>query len=94
MKNRMLAKFAAAALFLTLAFPAMAPAAPKTPAKPATATTPAPERHPEIHAAIESLEHAKQHLNEAKHDFQGHRVEAIRAIDAALEQLRICEKYD
>lgn len=94
MKNRMLMNFAGAALFLTLAFPAMAPAAPKTPAKPAAATVPAPERHPEIHAAIESLEHAKQHLNEAKHDFQGHRVEAIRAIDAALEQLRICEKYE
>jgi len=52
------------------------------------------EPHPEIQAAIRSLEHAKDHLNHAAHDFGGHRVEAIGAIDAALRQLHICMDYD
>lgn len=52
------------------------------------------EPHPEIQAAIRSLEHAKAHLQAAAHDFQGHRVDAIAAIDAALHQLHICMDYD
>jgi hypothetical protein len=55
---------------------------------------PAEGRHPEIHAAIESLRNAKAHLNEAAHDYQGHRVDAIKAIDEAIHQLEICMKYD
>ena len=55
---------------------------------------PAAGRHPEIHAAMESLRNAKAHLNAAAHDYQGHRVDAIRAIDEAIHQLEICEKYD
>jgi hypothetical protein len=52
------------------------------------------EPHPEIWAAIHSLEHAKEHLEHAAHDFGGHRVEAIGAIDAALRQLHVCLDYD
>ncbi len=52
------------------------------------------EPHPEINAAIRSLEHAKAHLQAAAHDFQGHRTDAIAAIDAALHQLHICMDYD
>jgi hypothetical protein len=52
------------------------------------------EPHPEIQAAIRSLERAKAHLQAAAHDFQGHRVDAIAAIDAALHQLHICMDYD
>jgi hypothetical protein len=52
------------------------------------------EPHPEIWAAIHSLERAKNHLQHAAHDFGGHRVEAIAAIDAALRQLHICLDYD
>lgn len=55
---------------------------------------PAEGRHPEIHAAIESLRNAKAHLNAAAHDYQGHRVDAIKAIDEAIHQLDICMKYD
>ena len=55
---------------------------------------PAEGRHPEIHAAIESLRNAKAHLNEAAHDYNGHRVDAIKAIDVAIQQLEICMKYD
>jgi hypothetical protein len=52
------------------------------------------EPHPEIMAAIHSLERAKEQLRHAAHDFGGHRVEAIGAIDAALAQLHTCLDYD
>jgi hypothetical protein len=55
-----------------------------------TPTSPAFERHPEIRAAIEALHNAKEHLEHASHDFHGHRVDAIRAIDEADHQLHIC----
>jgi hypothetical protein len=55
--------------------------------------SPAAGRHPQIHAAIDALERAKMHLEEAAHDFGGHRVEAIHAIDEAENQLRICLQY-
>jgi hypothetical protein len=88
----------AAALVLTLAFPAAAanpkPAPNPAPtAKPAPAPVP-PEKHPQIHEALESLRNAKQHLEHAAHDFGGHRVEAIHAIDEAIHQLQICMQYD
>jgi hypothetical protein len=55
--------------------------------------SPAAGRHPEIHAALDALHRAKMHLQEAAHDFGGHRVDAIRAIDEADRQLRICLEY-
>jgi len=60
-----------------------------TPASPAQG-----ERHPEIRDAMRSLEHAKDHLEHAAHDFGGHRVDAIKAIDEAHRQLEICLQYD
>jgi hypothetical protein len=65
---------------------------PETPAVPNAAAVPEP--HPEIHRAIDSLHHAKDHLEHAAHDFGGHRVDAIHAIDEAIRQLEICLKYD
>lgn len=59
-----------------------------------TPTSPAFERHPEIQAAIGALRNAREHLNQAAHDFHGHRVDAIHAIDEALHQLEICMQYD
>ncbi|MGH9512408.1 MAG: hypothetical protein ACRD2U_09770 [Terriglobales bacterium] len=59
-----------------------------------TPTSPAAERHPEIHRAIEALRNAKHHLEEAAHDFGGHKADAIRATDEAIRQLEICERYD
>lgn len=79
------------------------PAAPKSPApaavpaatsQPAAAPAAAPEPHPEIREAIESLRRARAHLDHAAHDFGGHRVEAIKAIDESLHQLQDCLKYD
>jgi len=52
------------------------------------------EPHPEIRAAIHSLERARDHLQHAAHDFGGHRVEAIAAIDAALKQLHQALEFD
>jgi len=46
------------------------------------------ERHPEIHAAMRKLKGAKEDLEKAAHDYGGHRVKAIKAIDRALEELK------
>ncbi|MGC2333958.1 MAG: hypothetical protein WA581_21080 [Candidatus Acidiferrales bacterium] len=105
MKHWFLAVFAVLTLALALALPAAAPAAPATPnPHPAAAASPAPahaaapapaaEPHPEIRDAIAALQNARNHLDHAAHDFGGHRVDAIQAIDQAIAQLRICLKYD
>lgn len=63
--------------------------------KPALAAAAAvQEPHPEINGAIRALVAAKEHLQRAAHDFGGHRVKALRAVDAALVQLRLALKYD
>lgn len=55
--------------------------------------SPAFGRHPEIEDALHAPHNAKAHLEHANHDFNGHRVDAIRAIDEADRQLRICMQY-
>lgn len=55
--------------------------------------SPAAGKHPQIEAALHALADAKVHLEHAAHDFGGHRVDAIRAIDEADRQLRICMQY-
>lgn len=61
---------------------------------PAIARADGKERHPHIRAAIRELREAKKELKEADHDFGGHRVDAIKAIDVAIEQLETCLKFD
>jgi|HubBroStandDraft_1064217.scaffolds.fasta_scaffold532055_1 hypothetical protein len=68
----------------------MAPVVVTAPAAVASAAEP----HPEIAAAIHSLENAKAHLLAAAHDYHGHRRDAIAAIDGALHQLHICMDFD
>jgi len=46
------------------------------------------EPHPRIYAAIRALEAARGDLQNAAHDYCGHRVEALAATNAALDQLR------
>ena len=65
-----------------------------TKAEIAAAERTAREKHPAIRAAIRSLEKAKVELQHADHDFGGHRVDAIAAIDNALSQLRLALQYD
>jgi len=84
-----------------LTFSVATPAAPGTkaavtrqPAAPAPAPAATPADHPEIRDALAALRRAKEHLQHAAHDYQGHRVEAIRATDEAIRQLEICLKYD
>ena len=55
---------------------------------------PMPEKHPQIHKAEKLLREAKHHLEDAAHDFGGHRVKAIEAIDHALEELRLALEFD
>jgi hypothetical protein len=102
MKHWFLALATMAILILALTLPTGAPAAPPAhnalPA--AAAATPhpgaaaTPEPHPEIREAIESLRHAREHLEHAAHDFGGHRADALRATDEAIRQLEICLKFD
>jgi hypothetical protein len=50
------------------------------------------QSHPRIRAAIDALVAAETELKAAPHDFDGHRVDALKAIDKALDQLNICMK--
>jgi outer membrane murein-binding lipoprotein Lpp len=83
-------------VLLTLAFSAAA--APKLATQPATIAvpvaplaTPLPEPHPEIRAALDAMHNAKDHLEHAAHDYEGHRVEAIKHLDAAIHEAEICD---
>ncbi len=52
------------------------------------------ERHPHIHSALRELREARTELKEADHDFNGHRAEALKAVDFAIEQLEKALKAD
>ena len=52
------------------------------------------EKHPEIRAAIRSLERTKVELEHSAHDYGGHRVEALKSVDEALKHLRLALEYD
>jgi hypothetical protein len=52
------------------------------------------EPHPALRNAINSLEKAKFDLMHARHDFGGHKMEAIQSIDRAIEQLRVAMWFD
>ena len=54
----------------------------------------AEERHPRLRKAIDDLKDAKEYLEKADHDFEGHRKKAIEAIDVAIEQLRLCAEVN
>lgn len=46
------------------------------------------EDQPHMQAALEALQSAKHHLEQAKHDKGGHRVAAIKAIDSAITHVK------
>src|SRR5262249_42037449 len=51
------------------------------------------KKPPHIPAALKDLKEAGRELKEADHDFGGHRVKAIEAIDGAIEQLEKALKF-
>ena len=62
---------------------------------PAVAAAPPPaEHHPEIREAIEALQNARQHLAHGAHDFGGHRANALRLTDQAIQECREALRYD
>ncbi len=103
MRNRFMKFLASAVAVAAMLFPLAAWGAPKAgqPSAPPAQQKLAGqrkrgggERHPEIRAAIRALENAKRHLQEAAHDFGGHRAEALEAVNHALEQLKLALQYD
>ncbi len=51
-------------------------------------------RHPEIHKAMRKLKEAKEDLEKAAHDYGGHKVKAIEAINQALAELHAGLEFD
>ncbi len=51
------------------------------------------QEHPRIAAAIRALNDAIDYMQHAPHDFGGHKVAAIQASRAAIEQLRLALAY-
>ncbi len=49
--------------------------------------------HPRIAKAIHELEDAIAYIKAAPHDFGGHKADAIRASENALQQLRLALAY-
>jgi hypothetical protein len=72
------------------------PAAPAEPAAAASSAAPVMhhEHHPELRKAMRKLRGAKEDLQKATHDYGGHRVKAIEAIDAALAELKEAIAFD
>ncbi|HZT41716.1 MAG TPA: hypothetical protein VFA07_05985 [Chthonomonadaceae bacterium] len=52
------------------------------------------ERHPELRQALRALMRAKMELQEGAHDFGGHRADALKATDQAIQQVRLALKFD
>ncbi len=78
---------------LTYSGRAQADGVPASPSSPGTQQQPIRNRHPAIHAAIRALINAKQDLQNAAHDFGGHRADAIAACDTAIAQLNLALQY-
>lgn len=51
-------------------------------------------KHPILRKAGRDLLDAKAYLEKAPHDFGGHRVAAIKAIDEALSQIKLAAEFD
>jgi len=51
------------------------------------------EFHPRLAHAIEAMRDARAYMQEAPHDFGGHKAAAIRATDEAIKQLELARAY-
>jgi hypothetical protein len=94
-KHWLCSSLALLVLVFALSFAVAVPAAPRTPQpKRALAAAAAAEPHPELRAAMANLRDAREHLDHAAHDFGGHRVAAIKAVDQAIHEVNEAMKYD
>ena len=101
MKSKIASIFAAA--ILALMFAAVTPAANGPAAAAGKAESPAPSQpavpaavpvdHPEIRKALAALQNARADVARAVPEYQGHRSQALKAIDEAIRQLNICLQY-
>ena len=57
-------------------------------------TTPPPERHPHIRAALQELRETRRELETAANDFCGHKKDAIHECDEAIRQLQLALECD
>jgi hypothetical protein len=53
-----------------------------------------PELHPEINAALLALDNARVHLERADKDFGGHREQALKLVNEAMQQLKLAVEFD
>jgi hypothetical protein len=92
MKSKVSAALTALALACAMSMPAVAQD--KDDKKPMGEKHERMEHHPEIASAMNHLREAKQNLEHAAHDFGGHRVEALKHVNEALEECRKAMEYD
>lgn len=52
------------------------------------------ERHPELHRALNQLQHARTALQNAAHDFAGHREHALDLTDQAIREVQLALQSD
>lgn len=52
------------------------------------------ENTPHLGRALKELRLARNHLDNAKHDFGGHKANALKAIDDAIAQIQLAMKHD
>jgi uncharacterized protein YukE len=51
------------------------------------------EQYPHIHRAVQELKETSTELKNAKQDFGGHRADALRDVNFAIEQLELALKF-
>jgi len=92
MKSKLYAAMAAVALACAMSLPAVPQD--RDDKKPTGEKHEGMEQHPEIASAMNHLREAKQNLEHAAHDFGGHRAEALKHVNQALEECRQAMAYD
>ena len=92
MKSRMCAALTAMSLACAMSLPAIAQD--KDNKRPMGEKQERTEQHPEIASAMNHLREAKQNLEHAAHDFGGHRAEALKHVNEALEECRKAMEFD
>jgi len=94
-KHTALVLFVAGYFLTTSAAYAASPQYPTAAGQPSATAKGTQEQHPVIREAIRQLEKVKSELqNQAAHDFQGHRENAIQHVDQAIKELNLALQSD